>query len=312
MNRLAGMALLCALAGTAPAHAQDAAALLRRHAGLHEVLSHNPFNRPLYLESSETDRKVQGDIYVEIAQSYDVAGPSLQHMEHWCDILILHLNVKGCAAEGSTLKVYMGRKFDQPLADTHLFEFLFAVETARADYLRVALMAAEGPLGTSHYRIAVEMAPIDGHRSFLHLSYAYDLSRTSRWAAQGYLATIGRAKVGFTVVRAGADGTPVYIDGTRGAVERNAMRCYVAIEAYLGALAAPAPQQVEKRLRDWYAGIEKYPLQLHELALDQYLDMKHSEIRRQQADVLSAAQTLPRSAPILGSSNSSMHSGVPS
>jgi len=65
----------------------------------------------------------------------------------------------------------------------------------------------------------------------------------------------------------------------RGVVERNAMRYYVAIEAYLGALTTPAPQQLEKRLSDWYAGIERYPLQLHEIERSEYLSMKRSEVQ---------------------------------
>ena len=281
-----------------------------RHAGLHEVLAHNPFNRPLYLESSETPGKVQGDIYAEIAQPYDATGPALQRMDHWCDILILHLNVKGCVAAGDTLKMNIGRKFDQPLADAYLFEFGYTVAAVRADYLRVALKAADGPLGTSDYRIGLELVSLDAHRSFLHLSYSYLHNRAARWAAQGYFATIGRAKVGFSVVGRRGNGQPVYIGSTRGVVERNAMRCYLAVEAYLGAMATPAPKQVEKRLRDWFAGIEQYPVQLHEMELGEYMEMKHSEIRRQQSLVLPAAQSLPPTARILGRSGSFALTGV--
>jgi hypothetical protein len=315
---LAALALCGCAAAAMPAQAQDAASLRARHASLREALAHNEFKRPLYLESSGSSEAVQGDIYAQLEQPFGVAGPALQDMAHWCDILILHLNVKGCRVAGSTLQVYMGRKFDQPLADAHLFEFLYAVPSAQPDYLQVALRAEKGPLGTSHYVIALEVVPLDARRSFLHLSYAYRMGRTARWAAQGYLATIGRAKVGFTVTGT-SGGKPVYMDGTRGAVERNAMRTYLAVEAYLGALAAPAAEQPEKRLRDWFAGIERYPLQLHELERKEYLDMKHLEIRRQQAEirrqqaaVLSAAQSGLRAAPILGSSPSLAHAGKPS
>ncbi len=65
----------------------------------------------------------------------------------------------------------------------------------------------------------------------------------------------------------------------RGVVERNTMRYYLAIEAYLGALTTPVPQQLEKRLNDWYSGIERYPLQLHEIERSEYLAMKRSEVQ---------------------------------
>lgn len=46
-------------------------------------------------------------------------------------------------------------------------------------------------------------------------------------------------------------------------IERNTMRYYLAIEAYLGAYTLPAAEQPERRLRDWFAAVERYPRQLH-------------------------------------------------
>jgi len=68
----------------------------------------------------------------------------------------------------------------------------------------------------------------------------------------------------------------------RGVVERNTMRYYLAIEAFLGALSAPPQAQLEKRLHDWFAAVERYPRQLHEMDEGAYLDMKRRETRRQQ------------------------------
>jgi hypothetical protein len=99
---------------------------------------------------------------------------------------------------------------------------------------------------------------------------------------QAYLNTLGSDKVGFTVIDKLPDGKPLYVSGIRGALERNTMRYYLAISAYLGALSTPPQQQLEKRLRDWFASTERYPLQLHELELSEYLDMKRKEYKRQQ------------------------------
>ncbi|MGK2941836.1 MAG: hypothetical protein ACSLFJ_09200 [Immundisolibacter sp.] len=276
-----------ALVGASQAQAQDAASLKARYADLSERLANNQFQRPLYLESTESSGKLQGDIYALVEQPYTVVSPALRGMDHWCDILILHLNVKGCRASsptaGDTLSLSIGRKFDQPLADAYEFEFLYKVVAAAADYQQVTLDAKEGPLGTSRYRIALEVVALDAQRSFLHLSYAYAYGLTARIAMQTYLATIGRHKVGFSVVGQGPDGQPIYTGGTRGVVERNTMRYYLAIEAYLDALSAPAQEQIEKRLHAWHAGVEGYPVQLHELELGEYLEMKHKEILRQQA-----------------------------
>ena len=124
--------------------------------------------------------------------------------------------------------------------------------------------------------------PLDSSRSFVHMSYAYAYGAAARFAMSAYLATAGRDKVGFSVVGKGEDGKPIYIDGVRGVVERNTMRYYLAIEAYLGSLSAPPGEQQEKRLRDWYAATERHAQQLHEMDRDEYLTMKHHELQRQR------------------------------
>ena len=83
-----------------------------------------------------------------------------------------------------------------------------------------------------------------------------------------------------SIVGRAADGSPIYIEGLRGAVERNTLRYYLAIEAYLGALALPPAQQPERRLQAWFDATERHPLQLHELERDDYLAMKRRELAR--------------------------------
>ena len=48
-----------------------------------------------------------------------------------------------------------------------------------------------------------------------------------------------RCALGFTIVEHKSDGTPVYAGNVRGVIERNAMRYYLAIDAYLAALSLP-------------------------------------------------------------------------
>ena len=91
--------------------------------------------------------------------------------------------------------------------------------------------------------------------------------------------------MGFTVTGTRNDGQVAYIDGLRGLIERNTMRYYLAIEAYFGALSVAPSAQLEKRLRDWYASAERYPRQLHEIAQQDYLEMKRRETLRQQSEL---------------------------
>ncbi len=282
-----GAGLLClSFAFAGPVEAQDAAALRARHAALREQLGNNQFQRPLHLESSDTPGDLKGEIYVIIAQPYSTVGPALQGMGHWCDILILHLNVKDCqgssAGAAETLSLVIGTKYDQPPEEAYRVDFSYRVSAASADYLRILLNAAAGPLGTKDYRILLEAVALDARRTFVHMSYSYAYGMAAQVAMQAYLATIGRNKVGFSIVERRTDGQPVYIDGVRGVVERNTMRYYLAIEAYLGAIDLPPAERLEKRLSDWYAAIERYPVQLHELERTEYLAMKRRETKRQQ------------------------------
>jgi hypothetical protein len=63
-------------------------------------------------------------------------------------------------------------------------------------------------------------------------------------------------------------------------VERNTMRYYLAIDAYLASLAAPPAQQRMRRLEAWFAATEQYARQLHEVERADYLAMKQNEFRR--------------------------------
>jgi len=270
---------LCAGASAAAAPAAPgAAALLLRHSELRLQLDDNAFQRPLILESSAPSGRLQGDVYARVDRPFAAVRDSLDGTEQWCDILILHLNVKGCRAAdllaGDGLSLYLGQKTEQALADAYRLDFHFTRAATAPEYLHVTLAAANGPLGTSHYRIVLEAVPLDAGSSFIHLSYSYSFGMVAGIAMRGYLATSGRGKVGFSAV--GLKG------GVRGVVERNTMRYYLAIEAFLGALSAPVSEQLEKRLSNWHAGSERYPVQLHELERGEYLDMKRREIQRQQ------------------------------
>jgi hypothetical protein len=277
--------LLAAMAVVPIAHAQDAAKLHARKAALFAALVSSPFQRPLVIESTQADGALKGDVYAVVAHPYSVVGPALQGMDHWCDIMMLHLNVKDCRAHGagaqSTLTLAIGRRFDQPAQDAYRVDFIYRLAASTPEYLEVLLSADAGPLGTSNYRIVLEAIPIDTTSSFVHMSYSYAYGMMAQLAMQGYLATIGRNKVGFSVVELNPDGTPIYMGNVRGVVERNTMRYYLAIEAYLGAYALPAAEQPEKRLRDWFAAIELYPRQLHELEREEYLSMKRRELALQ-------------------------------
>ena len=276
------------LASACGAQAQDAISLRARHADLKVKLANNQFQRPLYLESTQTSGRLRGDVYAVVEHPFALVRQALQSVDHWCDILILHLNVKRCmdtrASGASRLLVSVGKKQDQPAKEAYTLEFAHRITAATPDYLQLRLNADIGPMGTKNYLIQLQAVPVDARHSFIHMSYSYEYGFAARVALKAYLSTIGREKVGFSIVGHQQDGGPVYIRNVLGLVERNAMRYYLAIDAYLGAYLLPASEQVETRLRDWFASTERYAKQLHEMDCGDYLEMKRKEIRRQRAE----------------------------
>jgi hypothetical protein len=256
-------------------------ALRARHAQLRPALERSPFGRPIHLHSREGDHVLNGDIHAIVEHPFPMVSEALYRASDWCDILIMPFNTKLCTttASGDALSIFVGRKNNVEPRDAHRLDFTYKVAARSADYLRLELRAAEGPLGTRDYVITLEVTPLDARRSFLHLSYSYAYGTVSRVAMQAYLATIGRNKVGFSEVPRD-DGRKELVRGMRGIMERNTMRYYLAIEAYLGSLSAPPETRVDKRLVDWYAASANYPRQLSEMERAEYLAMKQREIRR--------------------------------
>lgn len=287
IKRLALVAVaLSGLWSGAPTWADDnAAALQQKYDALGPQLKSNVFHRPIHLDSEETKNTLQGDIYAVVDYPFSTVNSAFndpqQGPANWCEVLILHLNTKYCHAtsgsNGAVISMNVGRKTEQELSDTSRVQFNYRSVATSPDYFQVDLSAAEGPLSTKDYRIVLEAVDIGKGHTFLHLTYSYGFGMAGRLAMKTYLATIGSAKVGFTQTSSGD-----YIGGVRGLVERNTMRYYLAIDAYLGSLAIPADKRVDQRFETWFDATEQYPRQLHELDRQEYLQMKKHEYQRQQ------------------------------
>jgi hypothetical protein len=282
-------ALLLCLVGCccmAPAVRADGGELRDRHAQLQDQLRNNPYGRALHIDSSEQPDRLTGDVFAVLDYPFARVSEALQDPAHWCDILLLPFNTKYChaveAASGPGLRVRIGRKFDQPLEQAYRIDFGWNKVAAQPDYFESRLVAPQGPVGTRDYRISVAAVPLERGKTFLRLTYSYGYGIAGKLAMQAYLGTVGADKVGFSVVGKEGDGQPQFIGGVRGAIERNAMRYYLAVDSYLGSLAAPPDQQLERRIQGWFDATERYPRQLHEMDRSTYLTMKRMEHARQQ------------------------------
>ena len=269
-------AALMLAAATADA---DPRALHALYAASVERLRDSPFGRPLWIASTEADGRLEGEIRAIVEHSFTEVE-ALTDPAHWCELLTLLPNIRQCraAADDRQLTLWFERRFDEPPADTHPVRFDMRTRALRGAHLEVVLQAPKGPLGTSDYRVELGAVPVDKERVFLRVRYGYAYRLSARLAAGGYLATRGRDKVGFTVVASDDAGAPEYIGGLRGAVERNAMRLYLAIDAYLDALNASVAQRRDRSLRTWLDAIARYPRQLAEADRSAYLEAKRERL----------------------------------
>jgi len=260
--------------------------LLARHSAIKAKLEKNQFGAPIYLESTESQGKVRVDMYGVFNYPFDMVRDALQSPANWCDIAPQHINIKACVykrgGESSQLTLYSGRKHYQPPSDAYPLKLRFRVVSQQPRYLHLSLDADEGPLRTKDHRITLQAAPLDSQRTFLYFSYTYSHGPVARMAIKSYFSTLGRGKVGFSVV-GGKGGKQYYIEGVRGAIERNTVRYYLALQTYMDALKYPESQRFEQRLSRWFDLTSKYQRQLKEMEMGDYLASKRLEHKNQLA-----------------------------
>ena len=267
--------LAAALAfATGAADLPDGARLRDRYEALRPELQRNAFGRPIHLASEDRAQVMRGDVHAVLDHPYAKVREALASRESWCELLVLPFNVKGCEVRGGDgLSLYIGRTWDTPLDKATRIDFTFAPAASTDGYLRLELDAAHGPIGTKDYHIVFAAIPLDAHHTFVHLAYGYTYGTLSKWAMQTYLATSGSAKVGFSKDAEGHE-----VGGMRGVLERNTMRYFLAIDAFLDTFDAPPAARADRRIKAWFDATERYPRQLHEMSRGEYLAYKPRDL----------------------------------
>lgn len=248
-------------------------------------LETNSFGVPLCLESFERNDRVHVDVYGIFGYSFSSVVNVLKVPANWCDIVSLPPNVKACTYRELPgtwlLTFYIGRKFYQPPENARQVIYHYRNVAQQQGYLDIILSADEGPFGTKDHRMRLEALPLEGGKTFVHVSYEYSDSVALRLAEKAYFATLGWGKIGFTVTGADRKGNPVYIGGPRGAIERNAVRYYLAIQSFMDALSYPEESRFSMRTIKWYDLTDRYRKQLFDLDKKDYLTFKTKEHKNQ-------------------------------
>ncbi len=263
--------VLSMLAAASPAAAND---LLARHASLVRTLEGSPFGMPIHVESYERGDANEGEVLGVVDAPFDAVSAMALSSTGWCAVATLHPNVKACveiaSEHGCALDLYVGRRHYQSPAQTKRTRFAYRSYASDGGTLDVRLEADDGPYGTRDYRIALEAAPLDDRRTVVRLRYGYVAGFEARFASGLYFATAGRDKVGFTEVET-ANG-PALVGGVRGAIERNAVRYFLALQAHLTSDAT-----LDDRLVRWLALRDRFPRQLETHDGPEYLEAKRRE-----------------------------------
>ncbi len=283
-NRCLGLAFMAGLLAAAHAPAQEAPAAAARLREQFQPAVGQPGlgGLPIYAQVSVAENVVDCNILAVVAHPPERVTALLGGARGWCGILLLHPNVKACAgepaADGERIVLHLGTKHYQPPELSRPQRYDLRIERREEGVWAVRLRPEPAqPAGAG---VLIEVVALEGGGSGLRLRYREPLSAGARLLAAAYFATLGRDKVGFSTTGVDAEGRPAYVRGLAGAIERNIVRHFLAIETLLAEPAEGAGVPPERRLAHWFALTERHARQLHELEWAEYLDIKLREFAR--------------------------------
>jgi hypothetical protein len=233
---------------------------------------------PLYISSEIAQRTVVSYIVSETDIPYKQLNEKITKPSVWCDIAMLHLNIKSCIYRNNKITFYAGKKHYQTPDDASLFQYTFQVKQSSPDITSVSLFSHKGPAGTSDHRIELVAVPSDG-KAVLRFTLSFQGSILSSNIADLYFATAGSSKSGFTYSE--KSGRKELVGGIKGAIERNSMRYYLALLVCFQDYEAKGRMSAIDRASLWFDYTERYRHQLHEVEKKDYLSTKMKEFSNQ-------------------------------
>ena len=248
--------------------------LIEKHHQIEGSLGKNPFNIPVYLESAVEKNTSYVDIYGFVKHPFATVQNALEVPANWCDIVLPHIDVSACTYSKVNdkwlLNTYNVDKMSESLEDAYEMKLEYGVAKVQSGYFEVSLTAQEGPFNTKEHRFKFEVVPLDKDNSFIHLQHSFTYGSVEYYVMKMF----GGSKPGFTETGIDSDGNPVYTDGLRGAIERNAVCYYLSIMAYLDTLKIFDGQSFENRINQWYDLAAPYKKQIFEMKKEEYLTYK--------------------------------------
>jgi hypothetical protein len=126
-------------ADAGPSHSQR---LMAKARTLSQRLDRDPRQLPIHLEFEERRGPLRGAVYSIVEQRYETVSKALGRPASWCEILLLHFNVKSCTYGERTgdhlLTLYLGRKFYQEPEAAHRLPLSFEVLNSDPEYFEIS------------------------------------------------------------------------------------------------------------------------------------------------------------------------------
>ena len=251
---------------------------------LQEAARRGPFGFPLEVRSEERGDLVTAEALGIMDHPLLAFREAVTEPAPWCDFIPLNLNIKACTIQWDGkepfLTLYIGGKGYLAPESASQQPYRFAVRARQSEYVSVSLSALQGLMGTRAHQLDFEAASVAG-KTVVALRSSYQQSAASKLATAIYLATLGRDKVGFSRERVRPDGQANFVKGAQGIIERNLMRYYLILKAFLDTQTLPANRRFDTLISAFYDLMERYPAQLHEMERAEYLDVKQREHQNQ-------------------------------
>ncbi len=267
--------------------ANNAAWLNDKYSAIKSELLNSPHGLPIHITALDNGEHLQCNVYGILEYNFNKIRRQLCNPKNWCDILFLHPNIKSgvyYTENGhSILNVYCGRKYYQKPENTYKIVLQYRVVRESDTYFFIQLSSDKGPMYTRNYRIRLDAIPLKNDKTFIHLGYEYDYGTAFKNMLRIYFNTIGRHKIGFSREKTKERGNPVYVKGNRGMIERNAVRYYFAVQAFMDTLEYPEKIRFENRISRWYDLTDGFKRQLYELSKKAYMANKKRESENQVA-----------------------------
>lgn len=173
------------------------------------------------------------------------------------------------------------------MENAYHIKFRYRLLVLQPAFFTISLAAPGGPFNTTDHRFRLEAIPLDEGTTFIHLRYSFSYSPLAYLAMNEYLSLFDRGKAGFSIHSIDRKGKAIYVDGLRGAIERNVVRYYLAILAHMDSLKIPLEQQFELRKSQWYDLTARFKRQLFQMGKEEYLADKRKDQKNQE--ILQAA-----------------------